>query len=306
MSDVKAPAAPGTTTAVAKAEPRAITDQVLARVSAMQQAKDIQLPPDYSAANALKSAHLMLLETLDKNGKNVLESCSKESIANGLMSMVIQGLNPDKKQCYFIAYGGKLQMQRSYMGSVSVARRVAGLKDVNAQVVYEGEEFQPAIDLETGKMRIIKHNPDLTKIDGGKIVGAYAIAILENGERRAEYMTFGQIQRSWQQNKANNGNSPAHIKFPEEMAKKTVINRALKLLINTSTDSSLFDDGEPEEVVRVEDTTYTEVRKEIDTKANSGQVVSFDEPTQPAQVESGITKKQADPEPEMVEEGPDF
>jgi recombination protein RecT len=304
MSEAKAPAATGITTAVAKAEPRAITDQVLARVSAMQVAKDIQLPPDYSAANALKSAHLMLLETLDKNGKPVLESCSKESIANGLMSMVIQGLNPDKKQCYFIAYNGKLQMQRSYMGSVSVARRVAGLKDINAQVVYEGEDFQPAVDIESGKTRIIKHVPDFAKIDGGKIAGAYAIVTLENGERRAEYMTYGQIQRSWQQNKANNGNSPAHQKFPEEMAKKTVINRALKLLINTSTDSSLFDDGEAEEIVRVEDASYTEVKQEIAAKANSGPVVSFNEP------DTALAKQAPPPppaaQPDPAEDEPDF
>lgn len=303
MSEVKTPAATGQTTAIAQRE-RGITDSVLARVTNMQGAKELQLPNDYSAANALKSAHLILLETQDKNGKSVLESCSRESIANALLSMVIQGLNPDKKQAYFIAYAGKLQMQRSYAGTIALARRVAGVKEVNAQVVYEGDDFQPGIDLETGRTKILRHAPDVTKVDGGKIIGAYAIVILENGDRKSEYMTFGQIQRSWQQNKANNGNSPAHTKFPEEMAKKTVINRALKILVNSSTDGNLMDGDEQEEVVRVEDATYTEVKQEITEKANSGRVVTFEQAPEP---KAEQPKQQSAPVPqEAIEAEPDF
>jgi len=132
---------------------------------------------------------------------------------------------------------------------------------------------------------------------------------LETGERRGEFMTYAQIQRSWQQNRSNNGNSPAHQKFPEEMCKKTVINRALKLLINTSTDSSLFEDGEQEEVIKVQDATYTTVHTEISEKANSGPVVTFDEPEAPAANPEPIQaekKKSVVVQEPATQEAPDF
>jgi recombination protein RecT len=38
----------------------------------------------------------------------VLQACTRDSIANALLDMAVQGLNPAKKQGYFIAYGKQL------------------------------------------------------------------------------------------------------------------------------------------------------------------------------------------------------
>ena len=89
-----------------------VADAVLVKIAHFQKAGDIRLPADYSPENALKSAWLILLETKNREGKPVLETCTKESIANALLNMVIQGLSPVKKQCDFIAYGDKLTMSR--------------------------------------------------------------------------------------------------------------------------------------------------------------------------------------------------
>ncbi len=78
----------------------------------------LQLPANYSVENALKSAALSLPTV--KNFQN----CTQEAIKSALLSMCVQGLNPDKKQCYFIAYGETLACQRSYLGDVAVAKRV--------------------------------------------------------------------------------------------------------------------------------------------------------------------------------------
>ena len=86
-------------------------DIVTARVREFQNKGELYFPSNYVPENALKSAWLTIQETEDKNRKPALEVCTKESIANALLSMVIQGLNPDKKQCYFIVYGNKLQLQ---------------------------------------------------------------------------------------------------------------------------------------------------------------------------------------------------
>lgn len=71
----------------------------------------LTFPKDYNYSNELMGAYLILKETQDANKKPVLESCSQASIANTLMDMVTLGVSMQKKQCYPVAYGGKLQCQ---------------------------------------------------------------------------------------------------------------------------------------------------------------------------------------------------
>ncbi len=224
---------------VKKAE-KNVVDNVLAKVNQFQQTGELKLPNDYSVENALKSAYLILSETKDKQGKIVLENCSKVSIANSLLDMATQGLSPMKKQCYFTSYNGQLQMQRSYQGSIAIARR-AGLKSVVANVIYEKDNFVYKINIETGLKEIVNHEQTLENIDLGKIKGAYALTTMEDGTRELTIMTIAQIKKAWLQGYAK-GNSGAHTNFTDEMCKKTVINRACKGIINSSTDGYLFDD----------------------------------------------------------------
>lgn len=97
-------------------EERNITDNVLNKVRKFQQDGQIYFPNNYSPENALKSAWLKLQEVKDKNGKLALDVCTKPSIANALLNMIIQGLNPMKNQCYFIPFGNQLTLMRSYFG----------------------------------------------------------------------------------------------------------------------------------------------------------------------------------------------
>lgn len=224
--------------------PKTIADSVLARVQQFTANRDIRLPADYSPENALKSAWLILLEAKTKENKPVLEHCTRESIANALLNMVLQGLNPVKKQCDFIAYGDKLYMQREYHGTVALAKRYAAIKDPIANIIYEGDEFEYSIN-EYGVKTITKHTQNLDNIDLNKIKGAYATIRFEDPDKEPhiEIMTMAQIRQAWMQG-ATKGASPAHKNFPDEMAKKTVIGRACKLFITSSDDSSLFEDPE--------------------------------------------------------------
>lgn len=223
---------------------KTIADSVLKRVQQFLANKDIRLPANYSPENALKSAWLILLETKDRNDKPVLEVCTMESIANSLLNMVLQGLNPVKKQCDFIAYGNKLTMQREYHGTIALARRYGAVKEPVGNVIFEGDEFEYSID-EKGYKHITKHVQKIGNIDMNKIIGAYATLLFEDTERPpyVEIMTMAQIRQAWMQG-VTKGSSPAHKNFPDEMAKKTVISRACKLFISSSDDSALFDDDD--------------------------------------------------------------
>lgn len=221
-----------------------ISEQVLSRIEQFQKDGSMILPKNYSVENHMKSAWLALQEVEDKEHHKALQICTKESIANSLLDMVLQGLSVSKKQGYFIMYGNKLIFQRSYFGTIALAKRAGGMvSEPVANVIYDGDDFQYEIDPKTAKVSIIKHSQKLENIDNAKIKGAYALVTLADGTTQVTIMSMQQIRAAWGQG-ATKGNSPAHKNFAEEMAKKTVIGRACKAIINSSNDAWLYDGKE--------------------------------------------------------------
>ena len=217
-----------------------ISDQVLAKIKNFEQV-GLQHPANYAIDNAMKAAWLVLQDTEDRNHNKALDVCTKESIANSLLDMVLQGLSVAKKQGYFIVYGNKLNFQRSYFGTVSVALRSGKIKEEPvANIIYEGDDFVYTIDPATGRKKIVKHDQKIENIDNNKIKAAYCIIQRSNGESDLEIMTLKQIHDAWNQG-ATKGKSPAHQNFSDQMCKKTVINRACKMIINSSDDAWLYE-----------------------------------------------------------------
>ena len=244
---------------------KGVVDVVEKKIKEFINNGELRLPPNYSPENAIKSAWLALQSIADKNGRPALSVCTRDSIANSLLDMVIQGLNPSKKQCYFVVYGNKLVCMRSYFGSMSIAKNIAGAKDIWAEVVYEGDEFE--YEIRKNRKYITKHLQKIDNVKSGKIKAAYAIIEFDNGRPDyTEIMTIDQIKKAWSQGVLykSDGDS-THHKFDDQMCKKTVINRACKAYINSSTDSSLllesFNRADEEKVEQ-------EVKDEISDNAN--------------------------------------
>jgi len=212
-------------------------DIVAAKVREFQERGELHFPPNYSPENAMKAAWLKLQETTDRNGKPALQVCTKDSIANALLKMVVYGLTPLKDQGYFIVYGNKLMWQNSYFGNIALWKRATGSdKDPVAVVVYEGDEFE--YEIIDGEIKILKHKQNIANVKPDKIIAAYAILTYPDGEKKITLMIMDEIRVAWNQGQTK-GKSPAHTNFPAEMAKKTVINRACKIAIKSSDDSSL-------------------------------------------------------------------
>lgn len=208
-----------------------IGDLVIERVNSMQAAGELQLPKDYNAGNAVQFAWLSLQELKDKNGKPALEVCSQTSIANAMLTMIINGESIGKKQCYFVVYGSTLQFMEDYRGKLMRAKRDTDIKDVYAQVVYEGDEFVYTID-EQGQYQLEHHTSKIDNMDISKIKAAYAVVLRKDGTRYLEIMTMEMIRKAWQQGSANL--SGAHRNFTDQMCKKTVISRACKVALGSS------------------------------------------------------------------------
>ena len=221
-----------------------VVDVVGKKVQEFVSRGELHLPPNYSVENAMKSAWLILQNTVNKDKRPVLEVCSKDSIANALLDMAVQGLNPAKKQGYFIAYGKQLTFQRSYFGTMAVTKRVTGAKEINAYVIYEGDEVE--YELKNAKIVNLVHKQKFGNINKDKIAGAYATIIMPDENVYYEVMTMDEIRMAWKksqmwgkdQDKERKGST--HDEYRQEMAKKTVINRACKRFLNSSDDGSLL------------------------------------------------------------------
>ncbi|QLL70248.1 recombinase RecT [Lactobacillus sp. 3B(2020)] len=199
-----------------------------------QQSQGLALPTNYNVQNAMKAAYLKLQNVKDRQGRPALTVCSKNSIVYALMDMAVQGLSPAKNQCYFIVYGTELQMQRSYFGTIAALKRLDRVKDIDAQVVHEGDEFEVGAD-RVGHLVVERFNPKFENLDK-PLVGAFAFIELTDGRVDYTVMTKKQIDTSWSQSRQHG----VQQKFGDEMAKRTVLNRAAKMFINTSDDSDML------------------------------------------------------------------
>lgn len=214
---------------------RNISEDVMKRIKQLQSQNEVALPQDYHAGNALKQAWLMLQDMETKDKKPVLQVCTQDSISIALLSMCVQGLNPAIQQCYFVPYGNKLQIMRSYFGTMALTKRIDCVIDVRAQVVYKDDKITAIVNPYTATLEVTKHEFNLFNRKDEDIIGAYAVVITDESiPSYTEYMSMDQIKQAWNQG-YNRGNSPAHKNFPDQMAKKTVISRACKYFANTVT-----------------------------------------------------------------------
>jgi len=272
--------------------------------------KGFAFPRDYNPRNALAAAWLTLLEAKDKDKRPVLQTCTQDSIKKALLDMLIQGLNPSKEQCYFIAYGNQLVCQRSYFGSMLLAKRVRpDIAEIRAQVVYKGDEFET--EFRNGRIVVTKHKQNIENVRPDNIVAAYCVVVdKEDNVIKTEIMSISQIKQAWRKSK----NSPvlpdgtlrkgtAHEEFTEEMCKRTVINRACKAIINSSGDMHLIEAATRAEIVQAEEEV-----KELQAKEPETVDIEQAKEKQPIEVEGQEQKPKAQPEaePETEEIKPPF
>lgn len=253
-----------------------VTSNVANRIEAMK-GEGLLIAPNYSVSNALSSAYYALKNS---SSGNLLQQCTQDSVYNALLEMVTQGLSPAKKQCYFIKYGSEVQLRMSYFGTVKTIKQLQDIKDVVANVVYEGDELEIAV--ENGRKKLVKHVTDWRNADK-PIIAAYCIISKNDGDEFFEIMTKAQIDKSWSKAKTKN----VQIDFPDQMAMRTVINRAAKLFINTSDDSDLLAGA---------------INNTIADEYEDGRQTKDVTPEQSAETLDGILGTQAAPEAEGPQE----
>lgn len=208
--------------------PKGFLDATKTRILALVASGTIKVPEGYNAERCLDFA----IEGIMEKGNETKRDCSGNSVAIALKKMVEQGLSPYCNQCYFVPnYNKELKFKRSYFGDITVVRRLVGKNIlINAEEIHEGDVLQVQDHINGMPQRITLVQPDYLDRYSKPVVGAYCCVIDENTDKVISYSCLNKemLNACWEKSKGN-----VNKKFPGEMAKKTAIIRACKLLVNT-------------------------------------------------------------------------
>ena len=215
-----------------------VGDIVLARVDEMSKA-GFSLPADYNAINAIKASMLALQEVKDKNGKPALEVCTPASIQTALFKMLCYGENVAKTQGYFIVYSNQLQYQESYFGKVLRVRRIFPDWSPTPMLIHEGDSFEYAIDPETGRKKVLKHEQKLENIDK-PVIGGYLYIPCSDGGQDLYVMTAKEIMTAHSKSR---GGGAVHKQFVTKMWSKTLVSSGCNYILNSTPEQSYVADN---------------------------------------------------------------
>ena len=158
-----------------------------------------------------------------------LAECSQITFLSALMNAAQLGLEPNTPlgQAYLIPYRnkGKLecQFQIGYKGLIDMVYRNENIQTVQAQCVYENDDFQYELGLDPK----LVHKPALK--DRGNLILVYALWKSKNGGFGFEVMSKEDVDDHARRFSQSFGSSYSPWKTNyEEMAKKTVIKKCLK------------------------------------------------------------------------------
>lgn len=203
----------------AKAEKKKMQAYIKAMAPAIQKALPSVITPERFTR--------MVLSALSTTPK--LAECSPQSFLAAMMTAAQLGVEPNTAlgQAYLLPYRNhgnmECQFQLGYKGLIDLAYRSGEVSVIQAHTVYENDVFE----YELGMDPKLRHVP--AKADRGEAVAYYAMFKTKDGGYGFEVMSVDDVQRHAQRYSKSygSGSSPWRSNF-DEMAKKTVLKRALK------------------------------------------------------------------------------
>lgn len=186
------------------------------------------LESDFNEVNSYKmnfKKESMFAMQLLRNNDFLLSTAIKKpsSLEQALMNIAAVGitLNPALKEAYLVPRGGQVCLDISYIGLVKLATDTGSVEWAQVEIVKANDKFE---------FRGIGTKPDHAYnpfTERGAMVGAYCVAKLSTGDFLTTIMTKAEIE--YIRDKSSQAKSGPWNTFFEEMAKKTVVKRAVKL-----------------------------------------------------------------------------
>ena len=158
-----------------------------------------------------------------------LAKCTPKSFLGAMMNAAQLGLEPNTPlgQAYILPYSNKgtmeAEFQLGYKGMIDLAYRSGEVEVIQCHVVYKNDKFDCCYGLEPK----LAHVP--ADGDRGEPIKVYAMFKTKDGGFGFEVMSMDDVKKhAAQYSKSYNSNYSPWKKNFEEMAKKTVLKKALK------------------------------------------------------------------------------
>jgi len=178
------------------------------------------------------------MQTLRSN--ELLQKANPDSIRNAIVNVAMTGttLNPAMAQAYLVPRDGKCCLDFSYRGLLKIATDSGGVKSIQASIVYSFDEFdyEEGTDQRVHFKRCMNPPEEFTKNPTASFwkyfVCAFSIAVLSDGMKDYMILPAWRIRKVKETSKAQGEYSP-WAKWPDEMARKTILKYHYKTLPQT-------------------------------------------------------------------------
>lgn len=207
-------------TAMQKKQPKSLQDLIKVMEPEIKKALPTVMTPERFTR--------IVLSALSTNVQ--LADCTPKSFLGAMMTSAQLGMEPNTPlgQAYLTPYRNhgilECQFQLGYKGLIDLAYRSGEVTTIQAQTVYENDEFEYELGIDPK----LKHIP--ARGNRGAPVYFYAVFKTKSGGYGFEVMSKEDIDshaRRYSQSFRSGKSSPWQTNY-EEMAKKTVLKRALK------------------------------------------------------------------------------
>lgn len=248
---------------VAVYEPTKVRAEVIKQMESMSTSKFVSLPESY------KESVFFAMEKLSTM-KDV-EQVPSISVTKAFLKMFSNKLDFQKNHCYFFVQNDKdsptgksLRFGWQYQGLIFTAKQICDVKDVIPVLINSEDKF--SMHFENGVLKIDEHVPTFK----GEIVGGYCVIEFNNGDVRPKYYTKADLDQRRDKSMSKNGNFWA---WEREMYEKTLINAAIKRIIETHSETNKED-------LYVEEDTIDVAHRDVTDK----EVVVQEEPVEKVQI----------------------
>jgi len=238
----------------------------------MKQQMTMALPKHLSTDRLIR----IIMTAVRRNGQ--LLQCTKQSIAACAMTCAALGLEPEPflGQAYLVPFRNKsgyleAQLIPGYRGYISLARRSGAISSIASQVVHAKDHFE----YEFGVNAKLVHRPS-RDADPGPPMGAYVFLKYKDGSESFDFMSTEQIEKIRKRSKTPNDGP--WVTDWEEMAKKTVIRRHLKIAPISSEITRLSTLDERAEIGETQDGILLESEEMIESEASGSLVYEHKTP----------------------------
>lgn len=156
-----------------------------------------------------------------------LLECTPSSLLHAIMQCAELGLTPSSAlgEAYLVPFKDKVTMIPGYRGLVALARRSGQIKDIESVVVREGDRFR----YKRGIRLVLEHTPKLGNRQKDKLIAVYMVAWLK-GSARPHVEVMDRTEVDAIRARSRSANDGPWVTDYDEMARKTVVRRGVKML----------------------------------------------------------------------------